>query len=87
MKRLNITGKIYMAYIKVGQLGSFKRVYEKSQNEDLHTFAMAVYEDIKNEFPKYTEIDVIEYGDSESDYIIEIYKDDDPTENIFYIVK
>lgn len=87
MKKLDVNGDLFLAIVTIKNVGSFKRVYELETNENIVIFAQKVYSDLKNEFPKYTEMYVSEYGDMEAYPIIDIYiNEDDPSESTFDII-
>lgn len=84
MKKINVNGTLFSAIIKVnGQ--NITEVYECGVDENINEFAQAVFKDIENSYPNYTEIWVSAYGDPEAYPIIEVDTDpDDPIKVIGY---
>ena len=84
MKKINVKGTLFATTIKVnGQ--NIIEVYECGVDENINDFAQAVFKDVENSHPNYTEIWCSAYGDPEAYPIIEVDTDpDDPIKVIGY---
>lgn len=80
MKKIdaNVVNNLYVAYV------DNKAVFFIRENENLHDFAMKVFEELKTENTK--SIDIYPYGDPEAHEILTYYNDPEEGED-FWVKK
>lgn len=73
MKRIeaNVVNNLYVAYV------DNKAIFFVKENENLHDFAVKVFEELKTENENCKSIDIYPYGDNEASPILEYYNDDE----------